>query len=317
MRNKFIAVLLLLNLIAVQTYADSGHQKFLLEDKLASFRKNVPKKGLKVVWWNIDCGLETTPEKIQNNLKTTNLESNIIALASSEYKPDVLILGEYCPYSTSKKDQEVIINSFKYSHHIERNIPKFTTSNGRVNQKNGFLVLSDYPMEQVMNERLWSKKDRSASQDDRRYLLFSIVKEEKTYFINPVHLVNPWREIYNNKGKFKVFSEVTMGNSNANALQVDQLIYNFNRYVPVDSSFLMVGDFNSPGSLMGFEGYGYKRLRQSFLVSSMSHQPTFKGDGPFPPCDLDHAFGQNLRFAYSEVWPLQGSRHLPLYVVIE
>jgi hypothetical protein len=276
----------------------------------------IPESGLKIMWWNIGCGLETGDVKKKSELKTTNLELNLIRLSNSNYKPDVMILGEYCPYTMSKKDQSELEKSYKYNFHLERNIPLVKTASG-INQRNGILILSDYKVETLVNEVLFSTSSKTESVHNRKYLLVKIIKNKKEYFINPVHLVNPWRDLYEKKGKLGVFSELTSGDQNSNAVQIKNLIENYNKYLDTKALFMSIGDFNSPGSIFGFSGFGYNQMSLIMKPLMLGHKSTFLGDGPFPASDIDHAFGINIKSLYSEVWPLEGSRHLPIYLVID
>lgn len=292
-------------------------QKFTSIESITSQHTTIPTDGFKVIWWNIDCGLESSEVKIRSDLQTTNLESNLKSLSSSIYKPDVLILGEYCPYSMSNDDQQFLKNSFRHNYHLERNIPRFTTSSGGVNQRNGFLILSDYSIEILKEEVLYASADNSDSRSNRKYLLFKIRKDNQDYMINPVHLVNPWREVYNNSGLFSTFSEITYGSQNANSIQIKNLIDKYKNNKVDGTPYLMIGDFNSPGSLAGFSGWGFSQINKNLTRLFSGHENTFIGDGVFPSTNIDHAFGYFLNSLYAEVWPLDGSRHLPLYLVID
>ncbi len=312
--NLVLKLIILLNISHAQNIELAS---FTSVDQIENEVANIPKKGLKVVWWNIDCGLETSEVKIRSNLRTTNLEANLKKLTSSSFKPDVLILGEYCPYSMSEEDQRFLKDAFKDNHHVERNIPRFTTASGKVNQRNGFLILSDYPIDVLKEETLHAKEDKSDSRSDRKYILFKVQKNNQDFMINPVHLVNPWREIYNNDGLFGTFSEITYGSQNLNSIQIKNLLAKYNENKLSNTPYLMIGDFNSPGSLSGFSGWGFNQLNKQMDRLFSGHDDTFIGDGVFPSTDIDHAFGHSLESLYAEIWPLDGSRHLPLYVVID
>lgn len=321
--SKVSLSILLLQTLGIFTYAAQGRRDISVEFSLikngtiTSAHKNIPSSGLKIVWWNIGCGLETGIKKIKENPQTTALEENLILLANSPIKPDVLILGEYCPYSMSTQDQNQLIGSFKNYYHLERNIPYRKTSEGKVNQRNGFLILSDLDISVLEQETLFATKDSSKSNDNRMYLLFKVQKDGKDFLINPVHLVNPWRELFNEQGIFGVFAELTSGAENKNAVQIANLLEKYNTHSQAGVPYIIVGDFNSPGRIMGVSGFGYNLLSKSMIPLMHNNDITFVGEGAFPASNIDHAFGVNTDSTYAKVWPFAGSLHLPIYLVIK
>lgn len=287
-----------------------------LNDNLSERHMSIPNSGLKVMWWNIGCSLEAAEKKFAEK-NTTNIERNLLAMSQSNYKPDVLILGEFCPYHMSSQDQNALKSLYRYSDHIEANVPQHVGSDGKINVRNGFLILSNFSISRVKNETLPAKTNAQESKDDRRFVVYQITKGNKDYFINPVHLVNPWRKIFADKGLFGAALEITGGRDNSNAVQVQNLKSKIEASGFQSERFLSIGDFNSPGSLKGFSGYAYKLMSDFMDTLKRSHTPTFVGEGSFPASDIDHAFGANIQPLYSEVWPLEGSRHLPIYLVID
>ncbi len=312
----FYILFFLIYLLINCSIASADTSMFTTYNPILPTHTSIPTSGLKVVWWNIDCGLESSEQKISGHLQTTNLERNLKELSISEFKPDVLILGEYCPYSMSDTDQTLLKNTFKYNYHLERNIPQFKTASGGVNQRNGFLVLSDYRIRILKEEVLFANLNSAESKDNRKYLLFKVTKDDQDYLINPVHLVNPWRDIYKKSGLFSTFNELAYGEQNPNAIQIQNLIEKFKDNKIEGTPYLMIGDFNSPGSISGFSGWGFKQLQNNLDKLFPGHEDTYLGDGPFPATNIDHAFGYSLNAPYTMIWPLDGSRHLPLYVVI-
>jgi endonuclease/exonuclease/phosphatase family metal-dependent hydrolase len=307
-----------LSLIPLLSPAHSSTEiDLILNQSLNIDHTNIPNQGLKVVWWNIGCGLETSEIKTRADRNTTNLELNLIRFSESEYKPDVLIIGEFCPYTMSNSDQAKLKSLYRNNIHIERNIPQFRTSSGGINQRNGFLILSDSPIDLVSDEVLSATADFKESRDDRRFIVFKLQKNNKFFYINPVHLVNPWRAIYASKGVLGTAAELTSGDSNPNALQIKNLIAKINEFKIQNLPFLTIGDFNSPGSIYGFSGYGFSLMSRNMTKLRDGYDITFLGDGPFPETDIDHAFGLNVKSTYNAVWPLEGSRHLPIYLVID
>lgn len=313
--TRKIAALFYISLLS-QVYIFASETNLILTEALTDRHVNIPEQGLRVVWWNIGCGLETSETKTRADRNTTNLELNLIRFSESEFKPDVFIIGEFCPYTMSDSDQSKLKSLYKNNLHIERNIPLFRTASGGVNQRNGFLILSDSSIKLIRNEILPATADLKESRDDRRFVVFELEKNNKTFYINPVHLVNPWRTIYSNQGVLGAAAELTSGDSNPNSLQIANLISminSFDQSVP----FITIGDFNSPGSIYGFSGYGFSLMNRNMTKLRRGYDMTYLGEGPFPATDIDHAFGLNLKSTYDAVWPLEGSRHLPIYLVID
>lgn len=311
---KTVSLIYILSLSHVHLLASEPN--LILTQGLTHHHTNIPDQGLKVVWWNIGCGLETSETKTRADRNTTNLELNLIRFSESEFKPDVLIVGEFCPYTMSNSDQAKLKSLYRNNIHIERNIPLFRTASGGVNQRNGFLILSDSPIKLIRDEVLSVTADLKESRGDRRFVVFELKKNNKNFYINPVHLVNPWRAIYASKGVLGAAAELTSGDSNPNSLQTRNLISlinGFDQNVP----FLTIGDFNSPGSIYGFSGYGFSLMSRNMTKLRRGYDMTYLGEGPFPATDIDHAFGLNVKSTYDAVWPLEGSRHLPIYLVID
>lgn len=293
-------------------------ESFDIHYRLEANKLNIDnQQGLSVLWWNIDCG--TAAIKINgDNIYTSDLEKNLWTLVNSKLKPEVLMLGEFCPYYLDKKFVSALEKLYKSKHHLVRNIPQFKTSSGKTNERNGFLVLSDYKLSLVKETTLFGNaKLKEGDKSNRKYLLLSIVKNQVTYYLNPVHLYNPWREVRNSKGIFGTLDEISKGEDNPNARQGQQLVNLNTNLVDPQARLLVIGDFNSPKSFYAIDGYVFKLMSKNFvnLVDDMSE--TFVNGNSFMTASIDHAFGQNITPYYAYVWPFRGSGHLPLYIVFK
>lgn len=272
---------------------------------------------LRVMWWNIDCATTTAKVNGSKSYKS-NLEKNILNILSSELRPEVLILGEYCPIYLSDNFEKVLQGKYKYKHHLERNIPQYKTSSGKTNQRNGIMVLSDHPLKLLADEPLYASNEKLQNdKKNRRYILLQIAKGSRKVYLNPLHLYNPWREYRAQYGLISTFMEIEGGSENPNALQGRQVVEKNLNYVSPESSLLVIGDFNSPKSFYAVNGYTYKALNNSFQSLIADTSDTYLDSGAFMSSSIDHAFGQNLKALYGRVLPLAGSGHLPLYLIVE
>lgn len=309
-------------LAASESEADRALKKefesFESNDELAIHDLNLPEtdNSIRILWWNIDCGTATQRLSGHRNYKSV-LEKNILTLVNSAFRPDVLILGEYCPYYLDDNFESFLKSNYRYKHHLVRNIPQFRTSSGRINERNGIMVLSDYSLN-IERESVLHGNEQQDSTDkrNRKYLLLSLKAHGEKIFLNPVHLFNPWRDYRNNHGLLATFFEIESGKNNANAIQGRQIVKNNLSYVEKEEKLLIVGDFNSPRSFYAVDGYVYKELSRNYVSLVDDLSDTYMGGG-FMNTIIDHAFGQNLQALYSKVWPLKGSGHLPVYIVIE
>lgn len=275
-----------------------------------------PEDAIKVMWWNLDCATNVTSIKGKNY--KSNLEKNILDVVDSKIRPDILVLGEYCPYYISNEFSKALNAKYKYKHHLVRNIPEFRTTSGKTNERNGILVLSDHPLSLVIEDTLYADEaQRSNNNKNRKYILFQIKTGQKSFFLNPLHLYNPWRNFYSDHGILATFFEIEGGTENPNAQQGRQLLSKNQSYVPKDSSLLIIGDFNSPKSFYAVDGYVYKLIRSHYDSLVLDSADTFISAGAFQTASIDHAFGQNLISLYGRVLPLAGSGHLPIYVIFQ
>lgn len=272
---------------------------------------------LKVMWWNIDCA--TSVKRLDKSSRyKSNLEENLVKLINSSFRPDVLILGEYCPYYLSDAFEKTLNESYAFKHHLVRNIPQFKTSSGKTNERNGIMVLSDHSLKRVVEDTLYASfEDRKDDKMNRTYLLLEVSKGQKKLYLNPLHIYNPWREYRDQYGAIATLLEIDSGQNNANAYQAKQIVEKNLRNVSLDEQLLIIGDLNSPKNFYAINGLGYKTLTHNYVSLISDTADTYIQGGAFMNTAIDHAFGQNIDALYGRVWPLAGSGHLPIYLVLE
>jgi hypothetical protein len=147
-------------------------------------------KGLRVFWWNIQMGL------LSHAKSSAPLDENLFSLTQHKtWAPHVLILGEYQPGAISDEVLALIEQKYPYQHY-----ETYNTSN----QDRGILFLSSLPFQRVAREKLgWGRQGRLPDEDeyvfDRVFQNFKIDYKKTSYFLMPVHLLNPWKTIHEHK----------------------------------------------------------------------------------------------------------------------
>lgn len=278
---------------------------------------------VKVMWWNVSCSstrhLNQLSAQQRQNFSPSSSWENLNLILNSQFEPDVLILGEYCPSDFDSHTYENLAANYPYIHEVMRSNPDF-------GKRNGLRVFSKHPLE-VQKKILLTNGAFSSNflsdicqhtpvQDSlwARHLSILKVKSPKGDFtLAPIHLANPWREIAKCKGLLYTAREIYNGTRNVNYLQSLELI----NEISGDTPYLIIGDFNAPRqSGLFFNSNSYNRLTSSYGESLIfKNHPTFIDKrGKFPNASIDHAFGEGLNYEYGEVLPLSGSDHLPIIV---
>lgn len=277
----------------------------------------VSPEAMRVMWWNLDCATNATKIRGQKSYRS-NLEKNILDMINSDMRPNLLILGEYCPYYLSQEFAKTIFGKYKYNHHLVRNIPEFKTSSGKTNERNGIVVLSDYPLSPVIQEVLYADElTKVNDKKNRSYLLLKVKNKFREFYLNPLHLYNPWRSFFSENGMFSTFFEIEGGTQNPNAQQGKQALEKNMTYTAESDSLLVIGDFNSPKNFYAVDGYVYKMFNSNYVSLIADRSDTFVSSGMFQSSAIDHAFAQNMQAIYGRVLPLAGSGHLPIYIIIQ
>jgi len=312
----------ILSLFFVTNFSANSSEFSLRSDVLFSLPAPPQSDLTKVMWWNIACSstkfLYTQEEK--SNFSPEKAWENLEHLLESEFEPDVLILGEYCPSDFDPDTYEKIATHYPHIHRVVRSNPNFR-------KRNGLRVFSKHPI-QVDNETLLTDANFSSNfltnicesevstldQDWTRHLSVLSIKSPKGDFnLLPIHLANPWRAIRSCKGLKFTIKEILNGVTNVNYHQASEL----NAHTRSNSPALIIGDFNALKQPFNFFNSKTYNLLQEHFGSSLitTSSPTFiDRKGAFPNSSIDHAFGSALESKYGEVLPLSGSDHLPILI---
>lgn len=292
--------------------------------------------GLKVMWWNLGCLSKkaiteskrlSAQEKYQIN--PANQWANLKALVKDEnLKPDVLILGEYCPSRFDDSTYRTIKSAYSHVWRLDKSNPEYKIRNGfRVfskykirNKKIDVLKAEDFVDSPNMKSCSAATKKKNSKSFDRLYwnrseMSFSVQHNEKTYKIVPTHLAQPWSILRACIGAWDTLDAIKNGQDNPNYVQSLKLV---TKYAESEKTML-IGDFNSPKSVFGARGNGYYVLSQAFGASVVrSGQATYSDPRRnFSHWSLDHAFvSRDINVEKGVVVPFAGSDHLPIYIVI-
>lgn len=278
----------------------------------------------KVVWWNLGCSstllLGDMEEDQRVNFSPESSWENLKSLIESEYEPDVLILGEYCPKDFDHPTYEVLAEHYAHIHRVVKSNPHFRKRNGlRVFSKYPFsvkkeLTLTDGDFASVYLEDLCTGEVNTSDRVWSRHLsLLEIRKPDQSFTLAPVHFANPWRSVARCTNAFQTWAEIHRSESNINYLQSRDLL----RVIDEETPTLIIGDFNAPkrGGLF-LDSRAYKELKDNYGPSLIySSDPTYiDKTGDYPNSSIDHAFSLLLDQKYGELLPLSGSDHLPIMV---
>jgi len=321
--------------------ADTSSENFVLRrgPEMSLADQRVDETGLKVMWWNVGCssdsGLLKLKKRDRRAVDPENQFANLEELMKSDrLRPDVLILGEYCPSAFDESTYQTIKKEYGFKFRLDR-------SNSLHKIRNGLRVYSRYKIENIEQDTLSGEafldsdlmqncdqavKDRnpkSFAKDpkyraywDRPKISFTVEHAARTYKIAPLHLANPWRFVKSCLGLFKTPGEIKRGTQNVNYIQAEQVVESFADEV----STLLIGDFNAPKSILGQMSNSYRLLSENFgdSVIDSEHHTYSDPRTHFPEYSIDHAFASSdLTVKRAVVLPFAGSDHLPLYIVLD
>lgn len=329
MRSFFLSLFLFssVNVFAVEDYLWRNEGSW---DVRALER--IPEEGLKILWWNIACsstkGLKGLNDEVAYNAQPKNLWQNLRVLIKSEQKPDLIVLGEYCPRAFDQATYDQMDALYPYKRAIQKMSPVYKNRNGmRIFSKvpfdtveEGFIKsdeIGNFPVLRDCDST--TKNGNTAFKQDfwkKAYTKVLVKFEGRAVSLLPVHLSNPWRIYRSCGGTFKAGVEILTGTENPNYSQAQDLIKKFQD----EKSFVVFGDFNAPKGFFGSQSSTYRLLSsvwgESLIVSyEETYVDLFSSFGSHA---IDHAFASSdIRATFAEVIPFAGSDHLPLYFVIE
>ncbi len=328
------ALMILSLLLTLSSTAWSAGEEFVYRGGAISSAPVISGEGLKVFWWNIGCsstkGLSSIPEALRPDFNPVNQWKNIEALVNDEQtRPDVLILGEYCPKYFQQKTYDLLKETYPHIHRLNKSNEAYKIRNGlRVFSKTrikvlneGVLQTGDFLDSSVMKTCYENKRGSISAKYfnkdfwERPLIELEIEKGEKKYKVSPVHLANPWVFIKNCIG-YEVGFELISGENNPNYNQALQVV----DYFSEKDSTVMIGDFNAAKSVFGSMSNPYYILEQAFgesVIESEENTYIDRKVGLYSR-SIDHAFvSEDLIVQDQKVLPFAGSDHLPIYIVVE
>ncbi|MCB0377432.1 MAG: hypothetical protein KDD33_02980 [Bdellovibrionales bacterium] len=292
----------------------------------------VPEDGLRVLWWNLGCSrkLSRNAQMLanKNDFLADHQWENLKQFMDSPQRPDVLILGEFCPSNFDKKTLSRLNKIYPHRYKIDKTNPQYDI-------RNGLRVFSLYPLELLekvdLDENDFTnssdltrcqsqvKKDRPKAFQKgfwkRPLPILSVRTPDGEITLAPTHLANPWTILNVCTSAVMAGRRMIFDRENVNAAQALQLTEELASETPL----LLIGDFNTPKKFFGMRGYGYSVMEGAFGPSQiLDSQNTYIDAGTsLKSASIDHAFTQGLYVSYARVWPLAGSDHLPIYIVVK
>lgn len=292
-------------------------------------------KELRVVWWNIFQGgkLGTQIEEKEGH---NPLQRNLESITAPEEKPEFLILGEYRPDEVKPEIDQLLKSRYRFVHFI----PYSSTY-----AYQGILILSDLPTKIVTSPVSWvdhtdSPEEKKSYRDawgkmyptsltsfDRTLISIEYQWQGKTRYLLPFHAVQPWMPLQDHYpkrwAKYLTALEILTGTHNPLFHQLKEYLSKMIRINhPEKNSVLLVGDLNTPDSMLGISPIGYRLLtfymKDAFIRGTTYTYPAPSSDRLVNKLKIDHALtSPSVHVTEAKRLPLRGSDHFPISVTIE
>jgi endonuclease/exonuclease/phosphatase (EEP) superfamily protein YafD len=287
--------------------------------------------GLKVLWWNVEYG------HTNKSLPHRPLDKNIQALLkASDPQPDLIFFGEFLPSGVAKETLELLTKTYPYNefHPYSSTCPQ------------GFGVFSKIPLTLQSQKTLvwyrahtkefsarWENNGEELACYERPYLRYrAILPQGQVIQFVPTHLAQPWGQltqtVHGPRGEFEVAREILSGTDNPHINQLSFLLEQLNGELDLERApVVMLGDFNVPLTLEGFETKASSLLRSYGLFDGFVPE-NIRATFPSPTSFLwrkhrltkiDHlkidqvVSSRNVTISNAQVLPLSGSDHYPIY----
>lgn len=335
-----LILILLFPLTALAFNIDENYDQFKNKELTLSTLPKNKIQQVRVMWWNIEVGMTN------RILAGHPLDKNLVELANSPIKPEILVLGEYGNEAIEAHTHIVLNQNYPY---------RIFTPYNRTSDNRGIKVYSTTPLtmkpvrnldwvpthitneakKNIYRETWRSKYPLSVKYFNRPYVNIKIQTDFGDFYLLPFHAVEPWDiimkswgKLRNTIGKFSVGMLILLPDFSYTE-PLSAQFYNFKQEMIKDfgeelnqESFLFFGDFNVPMSYRGVSS----RVRRMFssLLDCLTDNdaitfPAFSAPvrKEFGPLRIDHAFSsKNLKVSHSLVLELKGSDHYPTYFVI-
>jgi endonuclease/exonuclease/phosphatase family metal-dependent hydrolase len=291
--------------------------------------------SLKMIWWNIHEGRTRTDSTI------TDFNQSLASLLGSNHSPDVILMGEYSDQAFTPALLKSLETIFPY--HQLFSYDSSSTDGVAVWSKIRYDVVSVRPLDFTPanltdSEKVDYRLKWCGRSDDciRPYVHLSLKPNGntgKTYEVVATHINDFWRNSLNpgssNRAAkaLQTLIEVCAGEDNPlwyQLVQFREALEKDFRDRLTKTPLLIVGDFNMPTDVPFtlIKTLGYRKISYD-LINAMPTTPTFPTAGAteaatIPKIAIDHAFiNPEISVLNSQVLPLVGSHHYPLYLEIK
>jgi len=285
--------------------------------------------GIKVFWWNVAWGSHNSDGA---------LDQNLTVMARSDYRPDIIVLGEYRSQDLNQKTHDLLKKWYPYQDHFTYS-SSATVGIGIFSRskftRGGLKDLNWAPSSRSLSaQKTFKDSWRSSAPDevrywDRRSASYRFSINGSNFYLFPVHLLEPWKAIYDVQGKLGVMDSFFSKGSNPLNYQIEA----FRSFVKSElggnfesAPVLLLGDFNAPKSVLTLPSVSYSILSRNFTECFFGSPDTFPAaSSPVsstPPFSYYHMkIDHGLINGWVEkigggVIEMRGSDHYPIYVVI-
>lgn len=293
-------------------------------------------ESLSVLWWNVQNGESS---RIHEEDPLTH---NVEALLMSELKPDIILFGEYSQELFPKRLQQVL---FELYPHSSKSLLKYSDNL----QTLGYGVFSNIPLEITATKTLnFYPSHLKDTEEIKQYLaqytaadfrsdtfwyrnIYTLTHKQSGLNIIPVHLLNPWRQLFTvfgngAMGGMRTLLQMAYGKDHPLVYQITE----FKAYLSANysnSKYVTLGDFNTPREVPLLANRNLFQSLQGELFDQLHTHPVKTWPGVSSnlakynqlSMSIDHSFVSHLELDAKQgiVLPLKGSDHYPLRVCIK
>ena len=282
-------------------------------------------QGLRVMWWNIHDGRPAAKP-------APYLSRNLIQLIHSELAPQVIVFAEYRDSSLSPEALNEVNKA--YPHTFKWSYPysfgyglvlysKYPFQLSKLENMDVTPIANIQEPEQEQYRNFWCGSQLGCL---RLFASFDINVNGKNIQLIAVHIFDVWRRYSAVNGKARTAQEIVFGNKNPLENQLirfkglldEKLISPSGERPPS----IIIGDFNIPKRLLGFQPLMYRGLKQNLVEVFQKNPISFPAKsaderGHYPKMLIDHAFLSGaIQSDAAKVLPLRGSDHYPLYMIL-
>ncbi len=294
------------------------------------------KNKVSILWWNTLGGGQLT-RIIKKNEGISPMDENLKMIASSEYSPDFIVLGEYIPSYFDQETVEVIKKYYPFEMYVPyskaqhyEGIQIFSKHafNVKINSIDWVPITSNEE-EKAKYRNKWIQVHKSKAKSfERPYAEVTSTINGVDFTFVPVHLCNPWpmmRAHFEHAGTVKTALSLWKGTDNPLYYQTKRLHFKIKKnLIENNKQFLLFGDMNTPNEIEDFfipNPFKNVSKQLNYLLKE-NHQHSFPAASAVKYKDIqnfviDHAFTYPKTKSKANILPLRGSDHYPLYIIYE